>query len=125
MESHPGSARKFGKRVFNAHNLPSTEDLFTVWRGRMNDDLINAIETYRNGGMEMQFRHINLTMREYQKEAGRLTDMYKAEVTVRKSAYPVLVAPSATKLIVRFGRYHHKVDWGKLVPKLLREDWAK
>lgn len=124
-EAFPDKARYFGSRVFNAHNLPSTTDLFTVWRGRMNDDLINAIETYRNGGFEMSFKFMSLHPKPTQAEDGGMTDLYKAEGTVRKSAYPVLVAPSATKLVIRFGRYHHKVNWQKLVPKMLHEKWAK
>lgn len=124
-EAYPDKAKCFGSRVFNAHNLPSTPDLFTVWRGRMNDDLINAIETYRRGGYEMSLKFLSLHPMPTQSEDGGMTDIYKAEGTVRKSAYPVLVAPSATKLVIRFGRYHHKVNWRKLVPKVLHEKWAK
>lgn len=125
IESHPAQAQKFGKRVFNAHNLPTDTKLLTRWRGRMNDDLINAIETYRNGGFEMLFKYANLTMEQSQAEQGGLTDLYQAEGTVRKSAYPVLLAPNAAKLTIKFGRYHHTVDWKKLVPKMLSGDWRR
>lgn len=125
IESVPEKKKTFSRRVFNAHNLPTDPELFTVWRGRMNDDLINAIETYRNGGFEMLFKYANLTMEPSQSEAGGLTDLYKAEGTVRKTAYPVLLAPSATKLVVRFGRYHHRVDWDKLSPKMLHSKWQR
>lgn len=125
IESHPAKKKTFSRRVFNAHNLPTDEKLLTRWRGRMNDDLINAIETYRNGGFEMLFKYANLTMEPSQKEAGGLTDLYQQEGTVRKTAYPVLLAPQAVKLVVRFGRYHHRVNWDLLSPKMLDEKYRK
>ena len=44
---------------------------------------------------------------------------------MRKSAYPVLVAPVAAKLVVRFGRYHHRIDWSKLVPKVVSDEYER
>lgn len=125
IESHPATKKKFGHRVFNAHNLPCDEALFTRWRGRMNDDLINAIETYRNGGYEMQVRYRSLTMTPSQSESGGLTDLYQLEGTVRKTAYPVLLAPNAIRLVCKFGRYHHTCDWKKLIPMMLEEKWQR
>lgn len=124
-EAYPNHGKTFGKRVFNAHNMPSTEDSFEPWVARMNDDTINAINVYRHGGYEMSLRCMNMTMPPTQSENGGLTDIYKMEGTVRKSAYPVLLAPVAAKLVVRFGRYHHKVDWSKLVPKVVNERYAR
>lgn len=95
------------------------------WVARMNDDTINAINCWRNGGYEMSLRCMNMNMPPTQMEEGGLSDIYRAEGTVRKSAYPILVAPNAAKLVVRFGRYHHKVDWSKLAPKLLHEKWVR
>lgn len=124
-ETFPENACTFSRRIFNAHNLPSTDDIFVPWVGRMNDDLINAINVWKSGGYEMQLKHMNMTMPNTQSEQGGLTEMYNQDGTVRKSAYPVLVAPNATRLVVRFGRYHHSVDWSKLVPKLLHEKYQK
>lgn len=125
VESMPDKKKTFNHRVFNAHSLPTDPELFTRWRGRMNDDLINAIETYRNGGYEMQFKFANLTMSESQSEDGGLTDLYKAEGTVRKTAYPVLLAPNAVKLKVKFGRYHHEVNWKRLVPMMVNSKYQR
>lgn len=125
IESAPANKCKVGKRVFNAHNLPCDDKLFTVWRGRMNDDLINAIETWRNGGFEYHVKYLNITMAPSQSEDGGLTDIYKLEGTVRKSAYPVLIAPGAAKLVCEFGRYHHRVDWSKITPAVISDKWRK
>jgi hypothetical protein len=122
LEAHPDNRKKFAKRIFNAHNMINDPDKFVKWVGRMNDDTINAINVWKSGGYEMQLRYVQMAMKETQAEKGGLTEMYKADGTVRKTAYLMLVAPNASKLTLRFGRYHHKVDWTKIVPKLIREE---
>lgn len=125
IESAPVAAKKFGTRVFNAHCQSST-GLATRWRSRLNDDLINAIETHRLGQKtEMYFKFLSLHMKPSQQEKGGLTDIYKREGTVRKSAYPILLAPNAAKLVIKFGRYHHQVEWTKIKAKILHEKWRK
>lgn len=125
IESTPLKAGMYSPRVFNAHNMPTDPEKFTRWRGRMNDDLINAIETYRKGGFEMSFYFASICMEPSQQESGGLTELYKAEGTVRKTAYPVLLAPQAVKLVPKFGRYHHSVNWRRVVPKMLNEGWRR
>lgn len=115
----------FGRRVFNAHNLPSDPELFTEWRGRMNDDLINAMWTYQHGGAELSFKFISMNMPPTQEEKGGLTELYRAEGTVRKTAYAVLIAPNAVRLVKRFGRYHHKVNWDRVCPKMVSDEWQR
>lgn len=81
IESTPNAALKVGKRVFNAHNQSS--EVATRWRGRLNDDLINAIDTRRLGEkVEFSFRFLALKMKDSQSESGGLSDIYKAEGTV-------------------------------------------
>lgn len=113
------------KRIFNAHNMASEGPLFTRWRGQMNDDLINALDTWRTGGCEFAVKYMQLHMEPSQQEAGGLTDLYEAEGTVRKTAYAVLANPQAVKLVKEFGRYHHRVNWGRVVPKLVSDRYRK
>lgn len=120
-ESRPENIKMIGNRVFNAHNLPSEESLFTKWRGRMNDDLINAIETHRAGRREYHIKYMNLVIKKTQSERGGNTDIYVAHGTVRKAAYAVMIAPKDVKLTIRHGRYHHKCNWRGIVPKLIHE----
>ena len=125
LESVPENALKPGTRVFNTHNQSST-GLATRWRGRLNDDLINAIETHRLGQKtEYTFKFMCLEMPPSQQEEGGLSDIYKTEGTVRKSAYPILLAPNATRLVIKFGRYHHRVDWNKIRSKVISDKWRK
>lgn len=125
IESAGENATDIGTRVFNAHNQSST-GLATRWRSRLNDDLVNAIETHRLGQKtEYTFLFMQLVMPPSQQEKGGLSDIYLAEGTVRKSAYPILLAPNAAKLVIKFGRYHHKVDWSKIRSKVISEKWRK
>lgn len=124
-ETFPNVAFQVGSRVFNAHNMPSTDDLFMKWRGRMNDDLINAMEVSQLGGREFSFKFLSLTMAPSQSEQGGLTDIYKDEGTVRKTAYAVVIAPNAVKLVIKFGRYHHSVNWNKLKVKIISPKYVK
>ncbi len=122
----PASAKGFNSRVFNAHNMSNEPGVTPEWRGRLNDDVIHAVSVHRLGQMrEMQFRFIGITMTLTQKEAGGLTEMYQALGTVRKTAYLMLVAPNASKLTIRFRRFHHEVKWQKLMVKLISEKWKK
>lgn len=120
IEAHPMKAKTVTHRVFNVHNLPSDFELFTRWRGRMNDDLINAMDVWRTGGYELSFKHACVVMTQTQQEEGGLTDLYRQEGTVRKTAYAVLACPGAVELVCKFGRWHHKVNWARLVPKIIR-----
>lgn len=110
------------KRVFNVHCLAS--GFSEEWRGRMNDDVINALDTYRKGRCEMSFCFMQVCMALTQSEEGGLTEMYRELGTVRKTAYAVLVSPKV-KLVVRFGRFHHKVQWSRIAVKIINEKWKK
>lgn len=125
MESFPEMVKTFSKRVFNAHNMPTDENLCMQWRGRMNDDLINALQVYQKGKREMAFKFMTLMLAPTQSEKGGNTDIYKLSGTVRKAAYAVMIEPNATKLVIKYGRYHHATNWQLISPKLIREKYAK
>lgn len=124
-ESHPLAAYDVSFRVFNAHNLPSSPELFLPFAGRVNEDIVNAVDVWRKGGYEISVKFLHLRMGATQASAGGLTPLYKADGTARKTAYGILAAPSAARLVYRFGRYHHSVAWAKLRPMLLDEKWRR
>lgn len=124
-ESYPSDALNFSKRVFNAHNLINDKDIFVEWRGRLNDDLINAIECWQNKlRPEFSFKFLSMNSIRTQKVKGGLTDIYQEVGTVRKTAYAILINPLATKLVIKFQRYHHDTDWQLICPKILHEKYA-
>lgn len=122
-DTRPETVKLLGHRVFNAHNMPNDFKLFTRWRSRMNDDLINAIETYRKGGYELFIKYMYITMEATQSESGGNTDIYKADGTVRKAAYAIMIEPKNVSLTIKHGRYHHKANWRGIIPKLINEKW--
>lgn len=124
IETRGDGALTIGRRVFNAHNLPSGGELFEPWRARMNDDLINAVNVWRHGGAELSVRYLAMNMPATQSEDGGLSELYRDEGTVRKTAYAVMACPSAVKLVQKFGRYHHRANWQRIVPKLVSDGYA-
>jgi hypothetical protein len=116
-------AKTLGHRVFNAHNLSNDPELQTEWRGRMNEDLINAIDTYRSGGYELFVKYLMITMASTQTESGGNTEIYLADGTVRKAAYAIMKDPKNVILTVRHGRYHHKCNWRGVIPKVINEKY--
>jgi hypothetical protein len=123
-DSFPDGMYQTTKRVFNAHNLTNSKK-FVEWRGRMNDDLINALEVYKNGFYEVSVKYLTLVMRPTQADKGGNTDLYQDDGTVRKTSYAILIEPKATKLVIKFGRHHHEVNWRQITPKLLNEKHRK
>lgn len=111
--------------MFNAHNLPSGGELFVPWRARLNDDLINAVNVWRTGRSELSVKCLAMNMPPTQSEGGGLTDIYRDEGTVRKTAYAVMAAPGQVKLVDRFGRYHHAADWKRIVPKIVSNEHCR
>ena len=51
--------------------------------------------------------------------------MYKADGTVRKTAYAIMVQPNACRLVVKYGRYHHNVNWKLVCPKIINERFKR
>ena len=124
-DTRPETYAKVGRRVFNAHNLPTDPSLVQPWRGRMNEDLINAIDVHRSGRYELFVKYLMLTMAPTQAVSGGNTEIYNLSGTVRKTAYAIMVEPSATKLVAKHGRYHHRVNWPAIIPKVIHEKHAK
>lgn len=125
-ESYPTDAKKFTSRVYGSHNMSNDPRLTPKWRGRFNDDTIHAITVHRLGKLkELNLKFLSVDTPDTQQEAGGLSEMYKELGTVRKTAYLILIAPNATKLVIHRGRYHHRVDWSKLVVKTISDKWKK
>lgn len=123
-DARPDTWNVYKKRVFNAHNMPTANHEFMEWKGRMNDDLINSIECKHKGKKILSVKYLKMDMKLTQQEEGGNTDIYKDSGTVRKTAYAVLFEPKAVKLINKFWRYHHRVNWRIISPKLIHDKFS-
>ena len=91
-------ARKVTRQVFVCHNLPS-DDTFIPWRGRMADDLVQAIDTERTSrGIQLSVKWFGYAYAQSATASGGNTDLYNAEGYIRKAGYINLVGPACCKV---------------------------
>lgn len=96
--------------------------------GKMNED-VNCYLYYGSRG-KLFFTTTAMSVQQEltQKASGGMTDIYKNNGTYIKSFYSVIVAPNAVKIGtvgVHSPRIHHKINWNKAVPKLIRQEYKK
>lgn len=100
--------------------------------GHMNED-VSAYVTYgRRGLLFLTSMHAMLVQKATQVTPGGMSDLYLSAGTYSKSFYTVLAAPSCTKIGLMgdprsksLPRIHHKIDWRKAVPKIIRQEHRK
>lgn len=97
--------------------------------GRINED-VNAYTRHASVG-RLFFTHsqVAVDQAQTQQQSSGLTDIYLRLGTYVKSFYTVLVHPSGATVRVLQSRanprIHHRVDWSKTAPKILRENLRK
>lgn len=96
--------------------------------GRINEDVNAYVTLGHKGNLFFTLGDISVNQEVTQKSDGGLTDSYLENGTYMKSFYTVMMCPSAVK-IARMGvthpRIHHKIDWKKCAPKILRQEWKR
>ena len=111
--------------VFKVSQDPSDDVLFI---GRMNDDVNTYLTLGKTGSLFFQISNVNLVQLTTQTNSGGNTEVYKEFGTYVKSFYSVMAAPSCCKIDMMgttHKRLHHKINWGKAVPKILDEKYRK
>lgn len=102
-----------------------------VMFGRMNEDVNTYVLEAIRGKLFFTVLPIQLNQKETQSNAGGMTDLYLETGTYVKSFYTVMYAPSCTKITFLkdprhdHGRIHHKINWNRAAPKILRNHWRK
>ena len=97
------------------------------WRGRYNEDTDLSLRMLKDGWVTVQFNAFLQKKRETQTmKGGNNADFYVHEGTRPKSEMLVRLHPDRAKLIERWGRPHHFVDYSGFTqtPKL-RPDWIE
>jgi hypothetical protein len=93
------------------------------WRGRYNEDTILSLDMLKAGWCTVQFNAFLQWKQPTQVIPGGNTDaFYAREGTLAKSQMQVAVHPDVSRLVWRFNRWHHHVDYRRFRKnKLIRK----
>jgi hypothetical protein len=124
-----GNCRKLRRKAMNS--MICDIDRPWVMMGRMNEDVSTYVTEGRRGKLFFTALQILLTQKQTQSNAGGMSELYIDSGTYVKSFYSVMHAPSCVQ-IGTLGdhrsphyRIHHKINWHKAVPKIIRQDFKK
>ena len=96
--------------------------------GRINEDTNCYVRNGMIGKLFLTVPFVSITQKTTQQNTGGLTEYYLETGTYNKSFYTVMINPSAVKVAMMgktHQRLHHKIDWDKAVPVIVREEWRK
>lgn len=99
-----------------------------LFRGTINEDVNFYSGNGARDGICMQIHNIKLNQEQTQKSSGGMTDSYLNGGTYVKSFYSIIGNPIAVKISLMGDnhlRLHHKIDYNKICPKILREKIKK
>lgn len=125
VEGRPETMYLKGTRVYNMHNFPSEDDKYIKLRGRLCEDIIQPIDSLRNGRYSLAFRFLTFNMPVTESLNGGNTDLYNKQGLERKAGYGVMVSPIGVKLSYNYDRLHHYINWNVIKPMVLDEKWKK
>lgn len=87
-------------------------DIPYKWRGRYNEDTILSLDILRGGWSTILFQCFLQNKAATQTvKGGNTDDFYAKEGTMPKSKMLVDTYPDLAKLVFRYGRWHHDVDY--------------
>ena len=82
------------------------------WRGRYNEDTDLSVRALKDGWCTVLFRAFRCDKLATQSIKGGNTDaFYASEGTLAKSRMQIAMHPDISKLVWRYGRWHHYVDY--------------
>jgi hypothetical protein len=107
-------------RIYSCNLIKN--DLPYRWRGRYNEDTILSLDMLKDGYCTIQFNaFMQLKTTTQVLRGGNSKEFYDKEGTYPKSQMQVKVHPDVSKIVWRFGRVHHYVDYSKFkVNKLIK-----
>jgi len=105
-----------GSRIYSCNLIRNALPL--RWRGRYNEDTDLSLRALKTGWATVQFlTFIQKKVATQVMDGGNTDDFYKLEGTRPKSEMLVRLHPDVARLVWRFNRWHHHVDysqWRKL-----------
>jgi hypothetical protein len=109
---------KVNARVFSC-NLIRT-DLPYRWRGRYNEDSILTLDMLKAGWCTILFYAFLQRKAATQTVPGGNTEALYGAGTLAKSRMLVEAHPDVARLVRRYGRWHHQVDYDRFTQPLIR-----
>ena len=94
------------------------------WRGRYNEDTDLSLRMLKAGWCTVQFNaFLQYKMPTQQIRGGNSGEFYDKDGTLPKSEMQVAMHPDVSKLVKRFGRWHHHVDYSSFkANRLVKRD---
>lgn len=107
-------------RVYSCNLIRN--DIPFRWRGRYNEDTDLSIRILKAGLCTVQFNAFLQDKANTQTvKGGNTADFYSVEGTLAKSRMQVAMHPDVSRLVWKFGRWHHHVDYSRFkATKLIR-----
>ena len=97
-------------------------DLPFRWRGRYNEDTILSLDQLKAGWCTVQFNaFLQKKLPTQTIGGGNTAEFYAKEGTAPKSEMLKAVHPDVTRLVWKFNRHHHHVDYKRFKQPLLRK----
>jgi len=99
--------------------------------GRVNEDVNTYTTLSRRGHIFFTVVQVQLDQIQTQANPGGMTDLYNDTGTYLKSFYSVMYCPSSVQIGVlhdsrsTYSRIHHKINWHRTAPKIIREEHRK
>jgi hypothetical protein len=107
-------------RIFSC-NLIRTDSPFR-WRGRYNEDVILSMDMLEAGYCTILFQTYLCEKLQTGTVKGGNTDELYGNGTEEKSRLLKSVYPGKVKLVMRYGRHHHRVDFSQYKNRLIRKN---
>lgn len=93
------------------------------WRRGLNDDTIVSLDILKTGYWCTAESHMLLAYKvgtsRTSRLAGGMTDFYKDGGFIRKAAEAIRLHPDCVKMVNRYGRIHHQIDYSQFTQKLI------
>ena len=99
-------------------------DLKYRWRGRYNEDTILSLDMLKGGWCTIQFNaFLQEKLRTQTIGGGNTQEFYAKEGTIAKSKMQENVHPDVSRVVWKFGRWHHHVNYNVFKKmKLIKKD---
>lgn len=93
------------------------------WRRGLNDDTIVSLDILKTGYWCTAESHLLLILKQPtnrgQRLPGGMTDFYANGGFIRKAAEAIRLHPDCVKMVERYGRIHHQIDYSQFTQQLI------